>query len=240
MPSEPGNVRFLVRCLGKLLTHLRHWGGALQLRMRHLRPTFTLVSLLFSGCSTADPGSAPFIAQPLSPSFASAKEPLDAALAQVCRPYLAGDPSKVRASALCTASGFRMASPTEALEGIGEDYVAVISPTAGSRVTLNFNLNNGGRDCGIAVMGAPQAFDSFLENLISSGWKSARPSISGNGELTEWLWAPDESLTVVAARLRDISAAGKDRVLALYVTKGAHQIPPVCSPTQAPPCQMTY
>lgn len=208
--------------------------------MRRLRPAFAVAFVLFSGCSTADPGYAPLGATTPSPSFASATEALDAAFEQVCRTYLAGGPNKTRASAISIASGFRIASSAEALEGIGEDYVANVSPTSAFRVTLDFDLSNGGRDCGIAVVGDPQAFDSFIEGLLSSGWKPAGPPISGNGEITQWIWAPDDSLTVVATRLNNMSAAGQDRVLALYVMTGAQQIPPACSPTQAPPCRVTY
>jgi len=207
--------------------------------MRHPLPAFALVFVLFSGRSAADPGSGPSGATTPSPSFSSATAALDAALGQVCRPYVAGDPIEARASALSTASGFRRASPTESLEGIGEDYIANISPASGSRVTLDFNLDSGDRDCGIAVMGAPQAFDNFINGLLASGWKSAGPPVSVNGEITEWIWAPDESSTVVATRLSDMSAAWKGRVFGMYVTKGAQPIPPACSPTQAPPCR-TY
>lgn len=185
--------------------------------------------MLFGGAGATTSGGAA-----VSPEAA-----IHAAMAQVCQPYvLEGDATKSRADALATAAGFRPVAPDEALASVGEDYVALGLSDAAARVMIDFNLERGDRDCGVAVMNAPAAFDSYLDRLLASGWKLAGPPIPGRGERTEWIWSPDSAMTVVATRLNGKSDVPPQRVLALWITKGKQEIPPPCGPHQSPPCRI--
>ncbi|WP_133255314.1 hypothetical protein [Phenylobacterium kunshanense] len=208
--------------------------------MRGPNSAFAVAAALLASCnSTASSQQYRAHGEP-SPgaAFSTPDEAVNAAVEMVCRPYLTGEATPARGKALAEAAGFRPASRSEALEGIGEDYVAMIAPLVRARVTIDFGFDTGaGEDCGVAVMDAAPAFDSYVQKLLTSGWKPAGPPILSGAERTEWMWAPDGSATLVATRLIDMSRVSPGRVLALYLTRGAQPIPPKCGPDQEPPCR---
>lgn len=207
--------------------------------MRGLNSAFAVTAALLASCNSAASGQQYRAGGEASPAaaFLTPDEALNAAVEMVCRPYLTGEATHSRGKALAEAAGFRPASRNEALEGIGEDYVAMMATPGRARVTIDFDFDNGaGEDCGVAVMDAAPTFDSYIQKLLTSGWKPAGPPILSGAERTEWIWAPDGSATLVATRLIDMSRVSPGRVLALYLTRGAQAIPPKCGPDQEPPC----
>jgi hypothetical protein len=138
------------------------------------------------------------------------------AMKQVCEPFvLSGKPEKSQGLIAAEGVGFRRASAEESLVDHGEDLVALLPKDEPAKVTVTLWDEDG--SCGIAVTGAPTAFDAYVDGLAAGGWQPYKAATYEQQTRNEYLRSPDGRLTIVAGRFSGVGVAPAARTLALVV-----------------------